>query len=108
MRELVSNGAVVTHCNEEIVTAVHMAAFWSSCTVVAMLVEAKSSIDLLDDKQDTPLSWCCCHRDDDEAVKIAQLLFNYGARLELCGDFQRTIDCMFAGFSGSSRVAPVA
>jgi ankyrin repeat protein len=89
VRELLSAGTVLDMCTQDMEMAIHLAAQWSSCAVVTLLLEAKSLVDPETKLHNTPLS-TCCFRGDEEAVKIARLLLERGAQIEHCGEYART------------------
>ncbi len=80
VRELLSCGAVVNSCNKHLVLPIHLAARWSSCAMVTLLLEAKSVVDP-QDRKNHPLI-ACCQRCDEEAVKIARVLLDRGAQIQ--------------------------
>jgi hypothetical protein len=80
VRDLLAAGAFVDACTEGMVMAIHVAASSSTGAVVELLLEARSLVDPRDVDNNTPLRLCCC-RDDDEAVKIARVLLDRGAKV---------------------------
>jgi hypothetical protein len=99
VRELLSCGAVVNSCIKDAWMAIHYAARWSSCAVVTLLLEVKSLVDPRNKGNNTPLHLCCL-RSDEEAVKIARVLLDFGAQIERRGLFQRTeLLCITSRFS---------
>ncbi len=102
VRELLSCGAVVNSCDRDLLLPLHCAARWSSCTVVTLLLEAKSVVDPRDKDNDTPLI-ACSWRSDEEAVKIARVLLGRGAQIEHHGLLQRT-PLLEASISGSAEL----
>jgi hypothetical protein len=89
VRELLSCGAAVNSCDVEGWMAIHFAALRSSSAVVTLLLQAKSLVDPRSKHNNTPLH-LCCQRSDEEAVKIARVLLDWGAEIEQRGRWQRT------------------
>ncbi len=83
MRALLGARAALDYCDpDEGAMALHVAAFQSSSTVVALLLDAKCAVNALDIEADTPLLWCCTRSDDQVAVQVAQVLADHGALLD--------------------------
>jgi ankyrin repeat protein len=73
--------------------AVHYAARYSSAEVMKLLLEKHASlVHTKSNKQNwTPLCLLCNNRFDDEAVRVASLLLDHGAKInQVCGEFDDT------------------
>jgi hypothetical protein len=104
VKELLSAGAFLDSCNNEMKMTLHMAARWSSCANVTALLEAKSHVDPRSLNDFTPLHLCCAARDDEEASKIARVLLDRGARLEAVGGSSKLTPLLFACNYGSPEM----
>jgi hypothetical protein len=88
VRELLTLGAVVDDGSEptkhprNMRLPIHMAARFSSCAIVTMLIEANSPVHSLAGPDVTPLLACCVREDEDEAVSIAQVFLDHGGGIE--------------------------
>ncbi len=91
---LLSRGADVLSRNKQMRAAIHYAAQFSSSGVVALLLEAKSPVDLCDDVNAPPLVYCCRRDDTGDSVTIASSFL--GGRW---GKVQAnsTLDCISRG-----------
>jgi ankyrin repeat protein len=73
--------------------AVHFAARCSSAEVMKLLLEKHASlVHTKSNKRNwTPLGLLCSNRFDDEAVRVASLLLDHGAKInQVCGDYDNT------------------
>jgi ankyrin repeat protein len=73
VRQILLCGASVSQVNAEKMTALHYAAYLSSCDVVRLLLDSNADVGALDIDYLSPLHWCL-FRSDVESANIAQLL----------------------------------
>jgi|WetSurMetagenome_2_1015567.scaffolds.fasta_scaffold00643_10 hypothetical protein len=85
VRELLRHGASVRQPCSNSWMPLHWACAYSSAEVVAMLIDAKASLEWWNDDKETALH-AACSRIDDEAIHVVRLLLNKGAKVEPLAD----------------------